>query len=82
MQPTVRDIVLCICELGWLFNRISDYLKVIFTGSTDSKGLVVQAFGFALQVFNNLFYLFSYYPLIHIINLGGTSRLLSLACCS
>lgn len=46
-----RDIVLCICELGWLYNKVSAYLKTVFQGGgPDSKGLIVQAFGFALQV--------------------------------
>jgi len=69
-------MVLCICELGWLFNRINDFLKRIFqsdgpntssttsanssnsnsyspmmvNGSNVSKGLILQAFGYALQV--------------------------------
>lgn len=45
----VRDVTLCICELGWLFTRVSTYLKRIFAGATDAYGLIVQAFGFALQ---------------------------------
>jgi len=47
----VRDTVLCICELGWLYNRVAGYLKSSFAVSTDSNGVVVQAFGFALQVY-------------------------------
>jgi hypothetical protein len=46
----VRDTVLCICELGWLYGRVAAYLKDIFALATDSRGVVVQAFGFALQV--------------------------------
>lgn len=46
---TVRDITLSICELGWLFQRVTAYLKQIFAGVTDAHGLLVQAFGFALQ---------------------------------
>lgn len=45
----VRDVTLCICELGWLFTHVSAYLKRIFHGATDAHGLIVQAFGFALQ---------------------------------
>ena len=57
----MRDLTLCICELGWLYNKVNEYLKRVFqTGPssgnisgavliTESKGLVVQAFGFALQ---------------------------------
>ncbi|RYY78494.1 hypothetical protein EON63_17745 [archaeon] len=54
----VRDTVLCICELGWLYMRVSGYLKRVFgetkEGMDVSKGLVVQAFGFALQVCVNM----------------------------
>jgi len=49
LNSTVRDTVLCICELGWLYNRVAGYLKSSFAVSTDSNGVVVQAFGFALQ---------------------------------
>lgn len=49
LPVAVRDITLCICELGWLFARVSTYLKRIFAGNTDAHGLVVQAFGFAIQ---------------------------------
>ena len=50
LNSTVRDTVLCICELGWLYNRVANYLRTTFAVSTDSNGVVVQAFGFALQV--------------------------------
>lgn len=50
LNSSVRDTVLCICELGWLYGRVSAYLKSTFAVATDSKGVVVQAFGFALQV--------------------------------
>jgi gamma-tubulin complex component 3 len=49
LPVAVRDITLCICELGWLFARVSTYLKRIFAGNADAHGLVVQAFGFAIQ---------------------------------
>ena len=52
--PTcVRDTVLSLCELGWLFSKVSSYCASS-EGLEASKGLVVQAFGFALQV--NSFY--------------------------
>eukprot|EP01039_Chlorochromonas_danica_P001201 gene1202-1311_t len=58
-----RDIVLCICELGWLYNKVSAYLKTVFQGGgPDSKGLIVQAFGFALQE-----ELHDYYRLVAVI---------------
>jgi hypothetical protein len=60
LHPTTRDIVLCICELGWLYNKVSQYREQILgsvsgSGSGSSsgpspKGLVVQAFAFALNV--------------------------------
>ena len=54
LNSTVRDAILCICELGWLYGKVIHYLKGIFDVSSvkaiDMKGLVVQAFGFALQV--------------------------------
>ena len=52
LNVTVRDTVLCICELGWLYMKVNDYLKKVFGGaiSTSFTGLVVQSFGFALQV--------------------------------
>lgn len=50
LPATARDMTLSICELGWLYAKVSAYLTRIFGGgATDSQGLVVQAFGFALQ---------------------------------
>eukprot|EP01036_Dinobryon_divergens_P035898 gene35898-46607_t len=53
LSVTVRDTVLCLCELGWLFLKVADYLKQALApaGSSGGQqlGLVVQAFGFALQ---------------------------------
>lgn len=46
--PPVRDIVLLLCELGWLYSRVAQYLKKVFQQSSK-VGLVEQAFGFALQ---------------------------------
>lgn len=45
-----RDMVLCIAELGWLYNRVAAFLKGVFNSSPESKGLITQAFGAALQV--------------------------------
>lgn len=50
LNRTVQDAVLCICELGWLYGRVSAYLKSALSPTATTKGLVVQAFGFALQV--------------------------------
>ena len=48
--PTcVRDTVLTLCELGWLYSKVSAYCASS-EGLEASKGLVVQAFGFSLQV--------------------------------
>lgn len=45
LNTTVRDVVMCICELGWLYRRVDAFL----TKTSQSQGLIVQAFGFALQ---------------------------------
>lgn len=50
LNASVRDTVLCMCELGWLYNRVAGYLQSSLASSADTKGVVVQAFGFALQV--------------------------------
>jgi hypothetical protein len=92
LNSTVRDTVLCICELGWLYNRVANYLRTTFAVSTDSNGVVVQAFGFALQV-SVCVYLFNFnlivcglrffvlvfkpLPLFFRCRVGGASRLLS-----
>lgn len=57
LHPTVRDIVLYICELGWLYQRINQYREMILQSSTNTKGLVVQAFAYAINV--------SHYHIIH-----------------
>lgn len=48
LQPPVRDTILSLCELGWLFQQINKYIKTVEGDST--KGLVVQAFCYAIQV--------------------------------
>jgi hypothetical protein len=78
IPSTVRDIVLCICELGWLYTRVNSYRELVLssplttatsvrsgssrgsrginhTASSSSallntKGLVIQAFAYALNV--------------------------------
>lgn len=63
LNSTVRDAVLCVCELGWLYGRVAAYLKGVLAAGGDSLGVVVQAFGFALQVngeYNARFYLCSF----------------------
>lgn len=52
LNSTVRDTALCLCELGWLYNRVMDYVnKVSAAGvAVEHRGLVIQAFSFALQV--------------------------------
>ena len=42
-----KDAVLCMCELGWLYTKVETYTNRIECG--EIKGLVAQAFGFALQ---------------------------------
>jgi hypothetical protein len=50
LNSTVRDTVLCICELGWLYGRVAHYLKTTMATSAETTGVVVQAFCFSLQV--------------------------------
>lgn len=46
VREAVRDTVLCLCELGWLYSKVAAYVQ---KAEKDTKGIVVQAFGFALQ---------------------------------
>jgi len=46
VREAVRDTVLCLCELGWLYSKVAAYVQ---KAEKDTKGVVVQAFGFALQ---------------------------------
>ena len=50
LQSSVRDTVLSLCELGWLFGRVTAYVNQE-EALASTRGLVTQAFGFALQVF-------------------------------
>ena len=49
LNRSVKDITLIICELGWLYGKVDTYLKIALKKEVF-HGLVVQAFGFALQV--------------------------------
>jgi hypothetical protein len=49
LRTPARDTVLGLCELGWLYAKVASYVQAC-EGPESTKGLVVQAFGFALQV--------------------------------
>lgn len=49
VPPPARDVVLCLCELGWLYGRVAQYLKIL--ERDDTRGLIAQAFGHTLQVY-------------------------------
>lgn len=42
---SVNDLILSLCELGWLYLKVSSYISKI----TSSSGLIVQAFVYSLQ---------------------------------
>lgn len=42
-----RDIVLTMCELGWLYNKVSIYISKV--EKTAINGLVSQSFGYSIQ---------------------------------
>lgn len=47
LRSHARDLVLCLCELGWLFAKVDAYVQ---RAETDRfRGLLVHALGFALQ---------------------------------
>ena len=58
---TVRDLIYSLCEIGWLYQRIQSYLQTILYNSnsnasnnnasntSNSKGLISQAFAHAIQ---------------------------------
>ena len=48
LQLPVKDTVLCLCELGWLYTKVSTYIQTCEKAQV-SRGLAVQAFSFALQ---------------------------------
>lgn len=43
----VRDLVLGMCEIGWLYNKVSKYISKV--EKTAINGLVSQSFGYAIQ---------------------------------
>ena len=59
LRDPVRDTVLCLCELGWLYSKVAAYIQ---KAEKETKGLVVQAFGYALQL-----ELHDYYRLLAIL---------------
>ena len=51
LTTPVKDIVLCLCELGWLYMKVQDYISsVTSVNSSNYCGLVTQSFGFAIHV--------------------------------
>ncbi len=58
----MRDSALCLCELGWLYGKVVEYTARMAAAeavdvaedsaatTTGHKGLVIQAFVFAIQV--------------------------------
>ena len=59
LRDPARDTVLCLCELGWLYGKVHAYMQ---RAERETRGLVVQAFGFALQQ-----ELLDYYRLLSIL---------------
>lgn len=57
LHPTICDIILSVCELGWLYLRVHHYREVILQSNLAAKGLVIQAFAYALNVRLLLFFL-------------------------
>lgn len=47
VPTSARDLVLCMCELGWLYNKIEKFITKV--EKTAINGLVSQAFGYAIQ---------------------------------
>jgi Gamma tubulin complex component N-terminal len=54
IPPPVREIILCLCEVGWLFEKISKYTTKV--EASEASGLISQAFAFSLQVTGTLIY--------------------------
>lgn len=42
-----RDLVLTMCEIGWLYNKVAKYISKV--EKTAINGLVSQSFGYAIQ---------------------------------
>lgn len=51
----VRDIVLCMCEVGWLFIKVKTYIDRV-EDCQGRGGLIAQAFAFSLQNALNDYY--------------------------
>ncbi len=67
LHPTIRDIILSVCELGWLYLRVHHYREVILQSNLASKGLVIQAFAYALNV--SFCFVFSCYKrIVNLVN--------------
>jgi gamma-tubulin complex component 3 len=50
----LQDMILQMCELGWLFQRVQEYIRR--SEAVELVGMVAQAFGFALQEELNDYY--------------------------
>ena len=48
-----HKIVLCLCEIGWLFNKIQDFLNIT---STTIRGLTFQSLCYAIKEELNEYY--------------------------
>jgi hypothetical protein len=48
LPPPARDLVLCLCEVGWLYSKIETYIRTV--DNAETKGLIAQALGYSLQV--------------------------------
>ena len=44
---SVRDLVLTMCEMGWLYNKVAKYISK--DEKTAINGLVSQSLGYAIQ---------------------------------
>ena len=47
LRAHIKDLILCLCELGWLYSRVDGYIQQ--AEKDKFRGLVTHAFGFALQ---------------------------------
>lgn len=51
LTAPVKDTVLCLCELGWLYMKVQEYVAgVTSVNSSNYCGLVTQSFGYAIHV--------------------------------
>eukprot|EP00953_Heterococcus_sp_UTEX-ZZ885_P001863 1522-Heterococcus_DN1.PRE.1 len=49
ISPAVRDIVLRMCEMGWLFQQVNAYVEVTAHSNANDIGLVRAAFAASIQ---------------------------------